>query len=364
MLAIAFCLAIRYNVIEMTNERLTAQEGAISVARENSQKIKLLKLLELLRQETDEQHPMLASNLCLRLSAMDISCDRRTLTKDIATLNEYGYEVMSRLIGHEKAYYVEDRSFSVPEIKILMDAVQAARFITPKKTEILIEKIADLGGSCRAEILKSNMVCFNTQKHTNETIYYSIHYLETAIETQRKVIFQYFDLNERGEKVYRRDGHHYVVEPIALVFNEDNYYLLCYSAKHDGVASYRVDRMTSVEVVEDKICKKALALRNKANDYTEQAFKMYAGQPVGITIEFSDKLIGVIYDKFGEDVKMVRVAENRYTANVRVQLSPTFWGWVFQFGGQMRIVYPEAVVDEYKKQIEQLNAQLEKPEVR
>lgn len=142
------------------------------MAQDNCQKIKLLKLLELLRQETDEQHPLPTNTLCAKLGAMGITCDRRTLAKDIALLNDQGYEVMWTWVGKAIGYYIEDRSFSVPELKILIDAVQAASFITDKKTAELIDKIADLGGSYRADIMKSNMVCFNTRKHSNEAIYY------------------------------------------------------------------------------------------------------------------------------------------------------------------------------------------------
>ena len=172
------------------------------MAQENWQKYKLLKLLELLRQETDEQHPLATSALCNRLAEMGISCERRTLTKDIAVLNDLGYEVMWNWVGKEKGYYIEDRSFSVPELKILIDAVQAASFITDKKTAELIDKIAELGGTHKADILKSNMVCFNTRKHSNESIYYNVGYLEDSIQQNKKVIFYYFDLNENGEKVY------------------------------------------------------------------------------------------------------------------------------------------------------------------
>lgn len=136
------------------------------MAKEYSNKIKLLKLMEIMKQETDEQHPMLAKTICCRLNDEGISCDRRTLSKDISVLNRYGFEIMSVMLGHEKAYYVADRSFSIPELKILIDAVQAASFVTEKKTSELIDKIADLAGSHRAQILKSNMVCFNTRKHT------------------------------------------------------------------------------------------------------------------------------------------------------------------------------------------------------
>lgn len=316
--------------------------------RDNCQKIKLLKLYELLCQETDEQHPLTTMNIVDRLARMGISCERRTVAKDMAILNEQGYEVMVRWVGKEKAYYVEDRSFSVPELKVLIDAVQAASFITGKKTDELIDKIANLGGSHRAEILKSNMVCFNTRKHSNETIFYSVGYLEEALLQRKKVIFRYFDLDENGVRVYRKEGHHYVVEPVALVFNEDNYYMTCYSSRHDSTSNYRIDRMDSVEVIDEPCCEKAIALRDQVSAYTEQAFKMFGGQPVDITIRFDAKLIGVVYDKFGEDTKMNRVDKNTCETTVKVQVSPTFWGWIFQFGNLMSIVSPEAMTREYK----------------
>ena len=322
--------------------------------KENWQKIKLLKLMELLRQETDELHPLSTNEICTRLSAIGISCERRTLAKDISLLNEQGFEVMWCKVGKEKGYYIEDRSFSVPEIKILIDAVQAANFITEKKSAELIDKLVDLGGSHRADILKSNLVCFNTRKHSNETIYYSVGFLEDAIQKKNKVLFRYFDLNEHGEKVYRREGHYYVVEPVALVFHEDNYYVVVYSAKHDSTANYRIDRMDSVEVLNEPVSQKALSLRNEVAGYTEQVFKMYGGQTVDIVIEFDNQLIGVVYDKFGENTKMIRANEHKCVATVRVQISPTFWGWLFQFGKQMRILSPDKLIEEYKTMIKEM----------
>ena len=321
---------------------------------ENGHKIKLLKLMELFRQETDENNPMLATAICERLAARGVPCDRRTLSRDIKVLNENGYEVMSTMIGHEKAYYVVDRSFDVPEIKILIDAVQAASFVTEKKSTELVEKIAALGGAHRAEILKQSIVCFNTRKHSNESIYYNVDRLEEAIYKNKKVIFLYYDLNEHGEKVYRRDGHHYVVEPIALVFNEDNYYLTCYSSRHDGTSNYRVDRMSAVEIIDEDITEKAMELRSSVAGYTEQVFKMYGGEEAKVTLEFSDKLIGVVYDKFGENVKMVRTGEHTIVASVDVRISPTFWGWLFQFTDQMKILSPANVAEEYKAQVKKI----------
>ena len=324
------------------------------MARDNYRKVKLLKLLELLRKNTDEAHPMTTSQICSALSEMGIPCDRRTLSQDIITLNELDYEVLSTMVGHEKGYFVEDRSFSVPELKILIDAVHASSFITAKKSDELIEKLASLGGVHRADVLKRNMVCFNTRKHSNEKILYTIDTLEEAILSQKKIIFLYFDLNEKGERVYRRDGHHYVVEPVALVFNEDNYYLSCYSSRHDSTSNYRVDRMDSVKIIEESCSEKALILRDEVAQYTEQAFKMFGGQQEDVVLEFDRSLIGVIYDKFGESIPMIPSGKNRCVATVKVRISPTFWGWIFQFGTDMSILSPESVVEAYRNRIASL----------
>ena len=324
------------------------------MARENYRKVKLLKLLELLRKRTDEQHPMTTSEICAAMDELGIPCDRRIIKQDVDNLNDLGYEVMVTMVGHEKAYYVEDRSFSLPELKILIDAVHASSFITEKKSEELIEKLAALAGEHRAEVLKRNMVCFNTRKHSNEKILYTIDTLEEAILTQKKIIFLYFDLDENGQRVYRRGGHHYVVEPVALVFNEDNYYLTSYASRHDSTSNYRVDRMDAVEIIDEPCGEKAVALRDQVAAYTEQAFKMFGGQLEDVALEFDRVLIGVVYDKFGESVKMIPSGENRCIATVKVRISPVFWGWLFQFAGQMDIISPAKLKEEYRERAAKL----------
>lgn len=324
------------------------------MARENFRKVKLLKLLEMLQQNSDEQHPMTTSSMIARLEQMDIPCDRRTLAQDINTLSDLDYEIMTTTVGHEKAYYVEDRNFSIPELKILIDAVHASSFITAKKSEELIAKIAALAGSHRAEVLTRSMVCFNTRKHSNEKIFYNVDELESAILQQKKVLFRYFDLNENGQRVYRRDGHRYVVEPVALVFNEDNYYLTCYSSRHDSISKYRVDRMDSVQIIDDPCSEKAMALRDQVAAYTEQAFKMFGGQAEDVILEFDRSLIGAVYDRFGENTRMMTTSSSKCIASVKVQVSPVFWGWLFQFAGEMQILSPSHLIGEYKSRCEQI----------
>lgn len=324
------------------------------MARENFRKVKLLKLLEMLQQNSDEQHPMSTSSIIARLEQMGIPCDRRTLAQDIATLSDLDYEIMTSTVGHEKAYYVEDRNFSIPELKILIDAVHASSFITAKKSDELIAKIASLAGSHRAEVLTRSMVAFNTRKHSNEKIFYIVDELESAILRRKKVLFRYFDLNENGERVYRRDGHRYVVEPVALVFNEDNYYLTCYSSRHDSISKYRVDRMDSVQIIDDPCSEKAMALRDQVAAYTEQAFKMFGGQAEDVVLEFDRSLIGAVYDRFGEGTKMMTTSSSKCIASVKVQVSPVFWGWLFQFAGEMQILSPAHLIEEYKSRCRQI----------
>ena len=223
---------------------------------ENMQKIKLLKLYELLRNETDENHPISRRDLCSRLNDLGISSNVRTLSLDIEVLQENGFEIMSYLKDKERFYYIPERELTIPEIKILIDAVQAASFVTEKKTAELVEKVAALAGSHSAELLKKNMVCFNTRKHTNEAVLYTVDSIEDAIIRKKKIAFNYFHLNEKAEREYVLTAagrkKRYYVEPVALIFNEDNYYLMGYMARHPGkTASYRIDRIDHIEVVEE-----------------------------------------------------------------------------------------------------------------
>lgn len=314
-------------------------------------KIKLLKLWEMLSRETDEAHPLTTNEIVKRLEEMGVRCDRRTVTMDIDMLNECGYEVMSRFVGHNKAYYVAERGFSMSELKILIDAVQAASFITDKKSDELIEKLAALGGNNRAELLMRNLVTFNTRKHTNEQVYYAVLNIETALLKKKKVSFFYYDLDEYGEKQFRKDKARYVVDPVAMVMHEDNYYLLAYSTKHRAKTTYRIDRMDTVEAEEADACETALKMRADVDSHVKAAFKMHSGPTSRVTLRFDQSLLGCIYDKFGEDTKIERIDETTLRAKVSVQVSNVFFGWLAQFGNEMQVLEPKSVRKKYLEQI-------------
>lgn len=316
-------------------------------------KLKLIKIIDLLRQESDEQHPWDTYRILDYLNSLNIQCDRRTLANDIAALNEAGYEIMSCRMSKRKGYYIEDRSFSLPELKILMDSVQAASFITEKKTRELTDKIAALAGSNRAEILKSNMVVFNTRKHSNESVYYNVDFLEDAIIKRCKVSFLYYDLDEKGQKAYRKEKERYIVEPLFLIYVEDKYYLMTWNSKYENITNYRIDRMESVEIEEENISEEAenMINKNSASKYTDKIFQMYSGESVDVTLKFPKNLIGVIYDQFGEKVQIKKIDDNEFFVTVPVMVSPPFYGWVFQFKGQMKIYGPDNIKKEYEEYI-------------
>jgi len=319
----------------------------------NWQKMKMVELLGLLQRESDELHPLSTNEICRRLQEMNIRCDRRTLATDMKLLNGYGYEIMSVKAGKQNAYYLADRSFSTPELKILIDAVQAANFVTEKKTAELVEKIAALGGKHRAEILQTNLVRFNTRKHTNEAVYYNVSTLETAIAEKKQASFYYFDLNEKHKKVFRKKKERYQVHPITLIFLEDNYYLMSYSEKYEGITTYRVDRMEEVDVLDAPVAPAAQMTDEQIAAFTEQTFKMFSGEPEEVLLRFDPSLIGVVFDKFGEDIKMTRGRDGTIVAKVTVQISPTFWGWLFQFVGEMQLEGPQELKDTYKALLEE-----------
>jgi predicted DNA-binding transcriptional regulator YafY len=319
----------------------------------NPQKIKLLKLYEMLRQHTDEERPLSTNQLCAMLEAEGITCDRRTLSEDIDTLNANGFEVLHRRTRYAKLYYIVDRQFELAEVKILIDSIQAASFITKQKTKELTDKVASLAGSHSAAALKGNLITFNTRKHSNEAIYYTVDTLENALQQKRRASFCYFDLNEDGARVFRKDGERYLVNPVGLVYHEDNYYLVTYHEIYEATVNYRVDRMADVQIEGESVAEHAIALSSELGTYTERIFKMFNGPQATVELEFDRKLIDAVHDKFGESIKILACKRGLCKATVEMLISPVFFGWCFQFGKSMKIISPESValeIKEYAKQ--------------
>ena len=315
----------------------------------NPQKIKLLKLYEILRQHTDEDRPLSTNQLCAMLEAEGITCDRRTLAEDIDILNANGFEVLRRRTRYAMLFYIVDRRFDLAEVKILIDAIQAASFITPQKTKELTDKVASLAGSHKAAVLKENLVTFNTRKHTNEAIFYTVDTLQRALQQKQKASFQYFDLDENGNRVLRKNSERYIVNPVGLVYHEDNYYFMTYHETYEATVNYRVDRMTNVQIEDESVVERAIILSGKLGAYTERVFKMFNGPQATVELQFDRKLIDAIHDKFGETAKIIAFKRGLCKATVEVLVSPVFFGWCFQFGRSMKILSPDSVAAEMKE---------------
>ncbi len=316
-------------------------------------RIRIIKIWEILNSETDESHPIKTETLLARLEAMGIGCHRKTLYEDIKLLNKWGYEVLvNRAISNE--YYVIERSFDVPEIQILMDAVQAARFISPKKTKVFVNKISALAGSQKAEVLKKNTVDFSVSKSGNEQVYYNINEIAQAQERGKKISFLYFKYGADGKKIYQRAKSRYTVNPIATVFSDDKYYLICYDDKHKNLSHYRIDRMDAVNMLKEDVTPSQNITPEEIKKHKQQVFGMYSGAPRDISFVGDKSIIDSLFDKFGLDLK-IEEREDKIYFTVTAQISPTFIAWVIGFGKKLKVLAPSDIVNKIK---EHLNATL------
>ena len=313
---------------------------------ENKVKIKLLRIYEILRNNTDEHHMMTTYELIAALAQDKIKADHRSVKSDIETLNEFGYEIMCEKIGNQNWYYVADRLFSDAEIKMLIDAVQAANFIPEGKTDELTRKLAHLSGLKNRTLKAKNLICYNVKKHSNENIWLIVETITEALVRNRKISFQYYRIDE-NKNLYTTHPDGYVTNPVALVYDADNYYLVTYNEKYDRMVNYRVDRMKDCSVLEEPAHEKAVISRKNLHSYKKESFKMYNGAIRSVTLVFDKELVPSIVDKFGEKVIIKKSQDGRCFITEDIKTGPTFYSWVFGAGKKMEIADPEEVREEY-----------------
>lgn len=333
----------------------TKKKGLVYQMKKNDSlnRIRPLRIWEILRRETDEEHPMGTETLREILREGGIECHRSTLYEDIKLLNENGYEILTRR-GRSNQYYVMDRSFSNPEVHILMDAVQSASFITEKKTAELVDKISELAGSQKGLVMKKNIVQFNTAKSANESIYYSVSEIATAINNRQKIIFLYFDYDINHKRVYRRDGHHYVVSPFATVFSDGHYYLIVYDNRYNRLSHYRIDRMDKVQTINEHADMPPDGLAFDVVGHKKQLFGMFSGESTPVTIEMDKKLLDVVFDLFGEKTRIISSGDKNARFTVDVQISDLFFGWCCSFGDKLKIIGPDNIIEQFKEYTEKI----------
>ena len=334
-----------------------AKGGHPMGTRSINKKTRILKIYDYIKEVADEHNPVSTADIINMLKENGISAERRTVYADIRLLRESGYEIGTvKKADNYHYYWVMDTKLHQTEVRIILDALRAAVFISPGKTDALIESVVKLNDDVDKYDLLKSPVCFNIRKHTNEHIYYTIDKLEAALKSGRQVSFRYYRLDENRKKVFGKDGEKYYREPLALIYHEDNYYLCCYSQNH-GIDNYRIDRIEDAEIEDIPVSAQALAQLPVIEHYTEQVFKMFTGDEAAVRLRFRASALSAVYDKFGENIKIRKLGEDCYETVHVVQLSPVFYSWVFQFGTKMKIIGPESVKKRFIQFVDEVRMQ-------
>lgn len=314
--------------------------------KSDNQKLKILYILDYLERNSREGHPVRAAELIHMLDREHrISCDRKTVYSDIAALQDYGVDIVS-IPGKNGGYYIASRNFELPELKLLIDAVQSSRYLTEKKSKELIEKLCEQCNEHDAGLIRRNVLVSGRVKSMNETIYYSVDAIQEAITQNQQIRFRYFDWDLGGKRRYREKE--YLASPYGLCQDNENCYLLAFSARH-GVTSYRVDRMSDIALtgVRRTPCPE---LTGKAlNQHANRLFQMFSGDTVDVKLRFHRDLINVVVDRFGKDTMLIPDGDDYFNFTVPVAVSPMFLSWVIGFGSKAKILYPDSVVQQCKQ---------------
>ncbi len=316
--------------------------------RSSGQKLKLLYILRFLEQNTDEHHPASTADIISWLASNDIPAQRKSIYDDIEKLCEFGYDIIqvqNRLGG---GYYMAGREFELAELKLLVDAVQSSRFITTRKSRSLIKKLEQMAGKHDAGKLQRQVYVAGRIKTVNESIYYSIDTIHRAIQENRQILFQYLDWNLEKELVPRANSEKRV-SPWALIWQDENYYLAAYDNSDEVMKHYRVDKMGSVAVLREARQGMSQFAKVDLAAYTNQIFGMYGGEEEIVTIQFPNRLIGVVLDRFGREADIRRMPENVFRIRVRVMVSGQFFGWLAGIGRDAVIVKPSSVREQYRQ---------------
>ena len=314
--------------------------------KSENQKLKIFYILDYLQRNSHQNHPVRASELIEMLkNRHDISCDRKTVYSDIAALQEYGIDIES-VPGKNGGYYIASRNFELPELKLLIDAVQSSRYLTEGKSRELIEKLCNQCNEHDSKLLRRNVLVSSRVKSMNETIYYNVDAIQDAIAQNKQISFLYFDWDFGGKRRYRDKT--YQASPYGLCQDNENCYLLAWSERY-GVTHYRVDRMDKINVIEQNRIPCPELTGKALNEHAERHFQMFSGQEINVKLRFHRSLLNVVIDRFGKDTMLIPDGDEHFNFTVRVAVSPMFLSWVIGFGTKAKILYPQSVVEECKK---------------
>lgn len=320
------------------------------MAKSPNQKTKLLHLARMLLRQTDEDHPLTVAQIIEALAREDIKAERKSIYDDLEALRLFGLDVQCRK-GKTPGWFIGSREFELPELKLLMDAVQSSRFITQKKSDALIRKLESLASIHQAGQLQRQVYVSGRIKVMNESIYYNVDKLHTAIAAQKAITFKYFDYDIARQKVFRREGKRYVVSPYGLIWNNENYYLVAFDHANRDMRHYRVDKMTEIAVT-------CLSREGKEQypdfqlaQYGQKHFGMYSGPEWKVTLRGRRDKAGLAWDRFGQDVILVPDGEDHFTVTLPVVISPQFFGWLMGLDGSLTLTAPREAVQAYRQKL-------------
>ena len=325
------------------------------MSKSSNQKTKLLHLARMLLRQTDEDHPLTVPQIIEGLARQDIKAERKSIYDDLEALRLFGLDIQSRK-GKVPGWFVGEREFELPEVKLLMDAVQSSRFITQKKSDALIRKLEGLASSHQAGQLQRQVFVSGRIKVMNESIYYNVDKLHSAIAAQKAITFKYFDYDIQRRKVFRQEGKRYVVSPYGLIWNSENYYLVAFHHAYREMRHYRVDKMTEIVVTGLDRDGKDQYPDFQLAEYGQKHFGMYGGQEVRVTLRGRKDKAQLVWDRFGQDIILVPDGEEHFTVTLPVVISPQFFGWLLGLDGSVTLAGPREAVAAYRRR---LNAALE-----
>ena len=313
--------------------------------RSQNQKLKLLYLMQMLLERSDENHPLSVQDMIDELSLHDISAERKSIYSDLEALRVFGLDIMQSK-GKSTGYYIASRDFELPELKLLVDSVQSSKFITHKKTLSLIKKIEGLASVYDAQLLQRQVYVRNRVKSMNESVYYNVDEISGAISRDRAIRFNYFEFDVNKQRRYRHDGKVYEISPFALMWDDENYYMLGYDAQAGKFKHYRVDKMTNIESAETERSGKELFAGMDMSSYSKQVFGMFTGSEQTVKLRFENRLAGAVIDRFGKEVMLIPDGNEHFTVSADIAVSPQFYAWVFGFGTAVEILSPDSARQE------------------
>ena len=304
---------------------------------------RILLVFKYLWENTDDTHKATIADITSYLEAEGVIVkDYRVIQRDIADLASIGVDIIEKR-KQRYEYNIGERLFEVPEVKLLIDAVQSSRFISNKQSKALIRKLASFVGPHNANLLKRQLYIDQRSKATNESIMRSVDAVQEAIGAKKKVTFQYFDYSPTKEKVARHGGLFYRVSPYSLIWSGDNYYMVGFSEDKSLVQKFRIDRIDHLSVLDEG--RKAIPKGYRVGDFFSQEFSMLSGKECDIELLVANPLMNSIIDRFGEKVETEIVDEDHFKVSVTVSLSSNFYGWVFASNGQIRILQPQEAIN-------------------